>query len=156
MNNSPLSIKTFCTKKSWFMVISLKHYTKEIKFFLRTLTCLLLCLTLHISNTKQNSPTNHRIFLAKREKKRSIVSYLGIESLSFDMIIIVETPPYLIFSWENINILNLCTLFVWQKWCTRITYKLLLTFLNSPEGIERLCSDVEVDHTDVRILMLAW
>ncbi|XXG58932.1 hypothetical protein AAC387_Pa04g1112 [Persea americana] len=25
-----------------------------------------------------------------------------------------------------------------------------------PEGIEQLCSDVEVDHTDVRILMLAW
>ncbi|RWR91097.1 DCN1-like protein 4 isoform X1 [Cinnamomum micranthum f. kanehirae] len=27
---------------------------------------------------------------------------------------------------------------------------------SSPEGIEQLCSDVEVDHTDVRILMLAW
>ncbi|KAF6171232.1 hypothetical protein GIB67_036900 [Kingdonia uniflora] len=25
-----------------------------------------------------------------------------------------------------------------------------------PEGIEALCSDVEVDHTDIRILMLAW
>ncbi|KAK3021827.1 hypothetical protein RJ639_047182 [Escallonia herrerae] len=25
-----------------------------------------------------------------------------------------------------------------------------------PEGIENLCSDLEVDHTDVRILMLAW
>ncbi|KAK7255154.1 hypothetical protein RIF29_28558 [Crotalaria pallida] len=25
-----------------------------------------------------------------------------------------------------------------------------------PEGIERLCADMEVDHTDVRILMLAW
>ncbi|KAF8393074.1 hypothetical protein HHK36_021315 [Tetracentron sinense] len=25
-----------------------------------------------------------------------------------------------------------------------------------PEGIEALCSDVEVEHTDVRILMLAW
>ncbi|XP_010265676.1 PREDICTED: DCN1-like protein 4 [Nelumbo nucifera] len=25
-----------------------------------------------------------------------------------------------------------------------------------PEGIEALCSDIEVDHTDVRILMLAW
>ncbi|CAN0891125.1 DCN1-like protein 4 [Linum grandiflorum] len=25
-----------------------------------------------------------------------------------------------------------------------------------PEGIEGLCSDLEVDHTDVRILMLAW
>ncbi|KAK9282263.1 hypothetical protein L1049_005177 [Liquidambar formosana] len=25
-----------------------------------------------------------------------------------------------------------------------------------PEGIESLCSDVEVDHTDIRILMLAW
>ncbi|CBI36472.3 hypothetical protein VitviT2T_013830 [Vitis vinifera] len=28
--------------------------------------------------------------------------------------------------------------------------------LIDPEGIEVLCSDVEVDHTDVRILMLAW
>ncbi|CAN1841610.1 DCN1-like protein 4, partial [Linum perenne] len=28
--------------------------------------------------------------------------------------------------------------------------------LSSPEGIESLCSDLEVDHTDVRILMLAW
>ncbi|XP_024036440.1 DCN1-like protein 4 isoform X2 [Citrus clementina] len=25
-----------------------------------------------------------------------------------------------------------------------------------PEGIESLCSDIEVSHTDVRILMLAW
>ncbi|KAL2936165.1 DCN1-like protein 4 [Bienertia sinuspersici] len=25
-----------------------------------------------------------------------------------------------------------------------------------PEGIESLCSDMEIDHTDVRILMLAW
>eukprot|EP00262_Sarcandra_glabra_P004892 TRINITY_DN16121_c1_g2_i1.p1 TRINITY_DN16121_c1_g2~~TRINITY_DN16121_c1_g2_i1.p1 ORF type:complete len:234 (+),score=35.41 TRINITY_DN16121_c1_g2_i1:163-864(+) len=25
-----------------------------------------------------------------------------------------------------------------------------------PEGIESLCSDLEVDHTDVRVLMLAW
>lgn len=28
--------------------------------------------------------------------------------------------------------------------------------LIDPEGIETLCSDMEVDHTDVRILMLAW
>ncbi|XP_078438207.1 defective in cullin neddylation protein (DUF298) [Wolffia australiana] len=28
--------------------------------------------------------------------------------------------------------------------------------LIGPEGIESLCSDVGVDHTDVRILMLAW
>ncbi|KAK9922991.1 hypothetical protein M0R45_031427 [Rubus argutus] len=28
--------------------------------------------------------------------------------------------------------------------------------LIDPEGIERLCSDMEVDHTDVRVLMLAW
>ncbi|KAL8138705.1 hypothetical protein V2J09_004706 [Rumex salicifolius] len=25
-----------------------------------------------------------------------------------------------------------------------------------PDGIEKLCSDIKVDHTDVRILMLAW
>ncbi|CAK8534544.1 unnamed protein product [Lathyrus sativus] len=25
-----------------------------------------------------------------------------------------------------------------------------------PEGIEALCADMEVDHTDLRILMLAW
>ncbi|GAU35713.1 hypothetical protein TSUD_258880 [Trifolium subterraneum] len=25
-----------------------------------------------------------------------------------------------------------------------------------PEGIEALCADIEVDHTDLRILMLAW
>ncbi|PKI31567.1 DCN1-like protein 4 [Punica granatum] len=28
--------------------------------------------------------------------------------------------------------------------------------LIDPEGIETLCSDMEVDHTDVRILILAW
>ncbi|KAF7814475.1 DCN1-like protein 4 [Senna tora] len=28
--------------------------------------------------------------------------------------------------------------------------------LIDPEGIETLCADMEVDHTDVRILMLAW
>lgn len=27
---------------------------------------------------------------------------------------------------------------------------------NSPEGIEALCSDMSVEHTDVRILMFAW
>ncbi|PPR96377.1 hypothetical protein GOBAR_AA24290 [Gossypium barbadense] len=32
----------------------------------------------------------------------------------------------------------------------------MIHYLNSPEGIESLCSDMEVDHTDVRILMLAW
>ncbi|OIW18073.1 hypothetical protein TanjilG_00325 [Lupinus angustifolius] len=30
------------------------------------------------------------------------------------------------------------------------------TGLIDPEGIETLCADIEVDHTDVRILMLAW
>ncbi|KAJ1410057.1 Potentiating neddylation domain [Sesbania bispinosa] len=30
------------------------------------------------------------------------------------------------------------------------------TGLIDPEGIEALCADMEVDHTDVRILMLAW
>ncbi|KAE9616311.1 hypothetical protein Lal_00017235 [Lupinus albus] len=30
------------------------------------------------------------------------------------------------------------------------------TRLIDPEGIETLCADIEVDHTDVRILMLAW
>ena len=41
-------------------------------------------------------------------------------------------------------------------------FKLIRIFLKlynlyySPEGIEALCSDMEVDHTDVRILMLAW
>ncbi|XP_057473929.1 uncharacterized protein LOC130762264 [Actinidia eriantha] len=39
---------------------------------------------------------------------------------------------------------------------------LFYTYANSssgmiePEGIEALCSDLEVEHTDVRILMLAW
>ncbi|KAH0982859.1 hypothetical protein GBA52_010036 [Prunus armeniaca] len=36
------------------------------------------------------------------------------------------------------------------------TYANTSSGLIDPEGIERLCSDVEVDHTDVRILMLAW
>ncbi|KAI3684343.1 hypothetical protein L6452_33566 [Arctium lappa] len=31
-----------------------------------------------------------------------------------------------------------------------------LSGMIDPEGIESLCSDLEVDHTDVRILMLAW
>ncbi|KAG4399375.1 hypothetical protein GLYMA_08G216700v4 [Glycine max] len=30
------------------------------------------------------------------------------------------------------------------------------TGLIDPEGIETLCADMEVDHTDVRVLMLAW
>jgi len=30
------------------------------------------------------------------------------------------------------------------------------SYWNSPEGIETLCSHLEVPHTDVRILMLAW
>ncbi|KAK4404220.1 DCN1-like protein 4 [Sesamum angolense] len=31
-----------------------------------------------------------------------------------------------------------------------------LSSMIDPEGIEALCSDLEVDYTDVRILMLAW
>ncbi|CAL5373491.1 unnamed protein product [Camellia sinensis] len=31
-----------------------------------------------------------------------------------------------------------------------------LSMIEYPEGIEALCSDLGVDHTDVRILMLAW
>lgn len=31
-----------------------------------------------------------------------------------------------------------------------------LSGMIDPEGIESLCSDLEVDHTDVRILMFAW
>ncbi|PWA56557.1 Defective-in-cullin neddylation protein [Artemisia annua] len=30
------------------------------------------------------------------------------------------------------------------------------TGLIDPEGVEKLCSDLKVEHTDVRILMLAW
>ncbi|KAL2249537.1 UNVERIFIED_CONTAM: DCN1-like protein 4, partial [Sesamum indicum] len=38
----------------------------------------------------------------------------------------------------------------------KIECLMLLILLHSPEGIEALCSDLEVDYTDVRILMLAW
>ncbi|TQD95489.1 hypothetical protein C1H46_018901 [Malus baccata] len=37
-----------------------------------------------------------------------------------------------------------------------ISYENASSGLIDPEGIERLCSDLEVDHTDVRVLMLAW
>lgn len=37
----------------------------------------------------------------------------------------------------------------------RISY-ICVFCLFSPEGIEALCSDLGVDHTDVRMLMLAW
>lgn len=36
------------------------------------------------------------------------------------------------------------------------TYANRSSGLIDPEGIEALCSDIEVDHTDVRMLMLAW
>ncbi|KAI7986020.1 DCN1-like protein 4 [Camellia lanceoleosa] len=36
------------------------------------------------------------------------------------------------------------------------TYANNSSVMIEPEGIEALCSDLEVDHTDVRILMLAW
>ncbi|GFZ17233.1 defective in cullin neddylation protein [Actinidia rufa] len=36
------------------------------------------------------------------------------------------------------------------------TYANNLSGMIEPEGIEILCSDLEVDHTDVRVLMLAW
>ncbi|KNA18558.1 hypothetical protein SOVF_069600 [Spinacia oleracea] len=36
------------------------------------------------------------------------------------------------------------------------TYANRSSGLIDPEGIETLCSDMEVDHTDVRVLMLAW
>ncbi|KAG6470589.1 hypothetical protein ZIOFF_071663 [Zingiber officinale] len=37
-----------------------------------------------------------------------------------------------------------------------LSEQLCLILVNSPEGIESFCSDLEVDCTDVRILMLAW
>ncbi|RAL47657.1 hypothetical protein DM860_017633 [Cuscuta australis] len=36
------------------------------------------------------------------------------------------------------------------------TYANNLSGLIDPEGVEALCSDLEVKHTDIRILMLAW
>ncbi|XP_022642134.1 DCN1-like protein 4 isoform X2 [Vigna radiata var. radiata] len=36
------------------------------------------------------------------------------------------------------------------------TKGLLIVLLVSPEGIETLCAAMEVNHTDVRVLMLAW
>jgi len=33
---------------------------------------------------------------------------------------------------------------------------ILFVWLVSPDGIEALCKDVNVDHTDVRMLILAW
>ncbi|XP_058226664.1 uncharacterized protein LOC131335354 [Rhododendron vialii] len=36
------------------------------------------------------------------------------------------------------------------------SYANKLSGMIEPEGIESLCSDLEVDHTDIRILMLAW
>ncbi|XP_055828120.1 uncharacterized protein LOC129896287 isoform X1 [Solanum dulcamara] len=36
------------------------------------------------------------------------------------------------------------------------TYATASSGMIDPEGIEFLCSDLEVEHTDVRILMLAW
>ncbi|XP_059303519.1 uncharacterized protein LOC132633039 [Lycium barbarum] len=36
------------------------------------------------------------------------------------------------------------------------TYANASSGMIDPEGIESLCSDLEVEHTDVRILMLAW
>ncbi|KAG8643751.1 DCN1-like protein 4 isoform X2 [Manihot esculenta] len=36
------------------------------------------------------------------------------------------------------------------------SYANISSGLIDPEGIENLCLDMEVDHTDVRILMLAW
>jgi len=35
-------------------------------------------------------------------------------------------------------------------------FLVLFICLNSPEGVETLCSGMGVQHTDVRILMLAW
>ncbi|KAD3642071.1 hypothetical protein E3N88_31295 [Mikania micrantha] len=32
----------------------------------------------------------------------------------------------------------------------------LETLMLSPEGVEKLCSDLSVEHTDARVLMLAW
>lgn len=58
--------------------------------------------------------------------------------------------------------------FVWFKVCQifflwsklrkdfYVISDIIIYYLNSPEGIESLCSDIEVSHTDVRILMLAW
>ncbi|PPR98087.1 hypothetical protein GOBAR_AA22575 [Gossypium barbadense] len=49
----------------------------------------------------------------------------------------------------------------WVKHSGKSSFLRLCLFVLSddkrtPEGIETLCSDMEVDHTDVRILMLAW
>nr|GEW53418.1 hypothetical protein [Tanacetum cinerariifolium] len=37
-----------------------------------------------------------------------------------------------------------------------LSYANTETGLIDPEGVEKLCSDLKVEHTDVRILMLAW
>lgn len=74
------------------------------------------------------------------------------------MIISTSTPSYIIFSCEKLYFqVHVFLLYFLRKfWHAFMTYKYLLAFMSSPEGIERLCSDMEVDHTDVRVLMLAW
>lgn len=49
--------------------------------------------------------------------------------------------------------------FIIPLWMIWITHKIMTSYndlLHSPEGVEALCSDLKVDCTDVRILMLAW
>lgn len=37
-----------------------------------------------------------------------------------------------------------------------VSFTKFASICNRPEGIEALCSDLEVDTSDLRILMLAW
>lgn len=45
----------------------------------------------------------------------------------------------------------------WSSFCDSCCNSLyFFVWLVSPEGIEALCKDVNVDHTDIRMLILAW
>jgi len=53
-------------------------------------------------------------------------------------------------------VLRLFPLFV-KDYVTRLdAISILFVWLVSPDGIVAFCKDVHVDHTDVRMLILAW
>lgn len=68
---------------------------------------------------------------------------------NINFVITDSVPLYLIYiKWICLTYIGLFVL----------SYGGVLIFLvcNSPEGVEKLCSDLNVEHTDVRVLMLAW
>ena len=126
----------------------------EVKFalliFILFIYFLLWVISLHlVINVKKNVPAGMCCHFLSSMKIQSIWLWWYIERIHFSINSLICWMPWT--EEADVTLVGQICILTWL-----LIFSFTYICLNSPEGIEALCSDVGVDHTDVRILMLAW